>query len=114
MHIQKLLLYDVPSRSRTAAEIAGRELLKLLGQDLCPHDVFERRVATLAGVEHKLGRQDKHNARKHVQPAPKDYQQYRGMEWWCRNQAAQMGAHFHYDTAISALCQHDCITKQSS
>ncbi|CAE7217732.1 unnamed protein product, partial [Symbiodinium natans] len=53
---------DRSAEPRTAAEVAGRELLKLMGED---------------------------------------YQQYLGIEWWCRNQAAQMGAHFHYDTAIS-------------
>ncbi|CAE7946948.1 TCP17, partial [Symbiodinium sp. KB8] len=58
---------DRSAEPRTAAELAGRALLRLLGQD---------------------------------------HQQYRGIEWWCRNQAAQMGAHFHYDTAISATSQH--------
>ncbi|CAK9089967.1 Hypothetical protein (Fragment) [Durusdinium trenchii] len=47
---------------RTAAEVAGRLLLQLLGED------------------------------------EKDYD---GIEWWCRTQCARMGAHFHYDTAIS-------------
>eukprot|EP00933_Yihiella_yeosuensis_P025529 TRINITY_DN1979_c1_g1_i1.p1 TRINITY_DN1979_c1_g1~~TRINITY_DN1979_c1_g1_i1.p1 ORF type:complete len:534 (-),score=105.01 TRINITY_DN1979_c1_g1_i1:11-1612(-) len=47
---------------RTAAEVAGRALLRLLGHD---------------------------------------EQDFVGMEWWCRNQSSQMGAHFHYDTALS-------------
>lgn len=58
---------------RSAAELAGRALLRLLGQD---------------------------------------HQQYRGIEWWCRNQAAQMGAHFHYDTAISG-CEGAAVSSES-
>eukprot|EP00435_Cladocopium_sp_Y103_P071038 s839_g36.t1 len=50
------------AKPKTAAEVAGRLLLQLLGED------------------------------------PEDYE---GIEWWCRNQCARMGAHFHYDTAIS-------------
>eukprot|EP00439_Symbiodinium_sp_Y106_P039584 s4991_g4.t2 len=65
---------DRSSEPRTAAEVAGRALLGLLGQD--------------------------------------DHQQYRGIEWWCRNQAAQMGAHFHYDTAISG-CEGAVASSES-
>ncbi|CAE8675049.1 unnamed protein product, partial [Polarella glacialis] len=50
------------AQPKTAAEVAGRALLKLLG--------------------HKP-------------------EEFVGIEWWCRNQSAIMGAHFHYDTALS-------------
>lgn len=61
---RKLCTFWLPRnvRPKTAAEVAGRLLLQLLGED------------------------------------PEDYE---GIEWWCRNQCARMGAHFHYDTAIS-------------
>ncbi|CAJ1334467.1 unnamed protein product [Effrenium voratum] len=58
---------DRRSEPRTAAEVAGRILLKLAGKD--PDD-------------------------------------FAGIEWWGRNQCARMGAHFHYDTAISG-CESD-------
>ena len=35
------------------------------------------------------------------EPWTQDPEDYEGIEWWCRNQCARMGAHFHYDTAIS-------------
>lgn len=42
---------------------------------------------------------------KHLNPGlpatHEDEEDYEGIEWWCRNQCASMGAHFHYDTAIS-------------
>jgi len=40
----------------------------------------------------------KHMAQKATHEDEEDYE---GIEWWCRNQCASMGAHFHYDTAIS-------------
>ncbi|CAJ1452064.1 unnamed protein product [Effrenium voratum] len=58
---------DRRAEPRTAAEVAGRILLKLAGKD--PDD-------------------------------------FAGIEWWGRNQCARMGAHFHYDTAISG-CESD-------
>ncbi|CAE7753596.1 unnamed protein product [Symbiodinium sp. CCMP2456] len=64
---------DRSAEPRTATELAGRALLRLLGQD---------------------------------------HKQYRGIEWWCRNQAAQMGAHFHYDTAISG-CEGAAVSPES-
>merc|ERR1711865_788883 len=26
---------------------------------------------------------------------------FAGIEWWCKNQSASLGAHFHYDTAVA-------------
>lgn len=62
---------------RTAAEVAGRLLLQLL-KEACRIGLGDPIGAFLS----------------------QDYKDYEGIEWWCRNQCARMGAHFHYDTDI--------------